>query len=993
MAKKIINIGTGELKGDGESIRSAFDKANQNFTELYNDDAADFNGAFDSLTGKPTTIAGYGITDALVLGTTNTTALAGDTALLQLGTTDTTALAGDTTFSFADITNKPTTVAGFGITDSYTDADTQTKLGNVSGNIIPDTDVTYDIGSASARFRDLYLSGSTIDLGGAAISSDGSKVALPTGSTIGGSETPEVDLNIAPETLEIQVDSPGAGQDTNWLWTWEQSTLPYARRTITNSNEINVPLYLQGTYTLNNFGKHIHGNMTQTHSIFLKWIEGAGTENLVSWATDQGIVQDSHPDINGGAAGDVQRLSIAIPSSITLPALVAPTTVVYDITFGGAGKYAFAGAAAGDNVNIGPIYRGGTYTFNVNAAGHPFYLTTDNGSNFASGTYFGEYTNGVTGSRTDSGTVTFTVPADAPDTLYYQCGNHSPMRGQITVKDLAVETNINGNFVVYFQHGQEGHKTPVEIRPIPTLVNQMCLVYDASVNKFVPQDLATYVENTPSFENKIREVAGTAELVVEDGSAVVAKVNVYNDSTYLPLAGNNIGDQAFATDNNTLYVWSGTSWTSTKRQLIAGTNITLTTASNGDITVTGQPGYTDADVGNYLSANDYDTATNIVASITDSAPATLDTLNELAAALGDDPDFATTTANNIATKMPIAGGTFTGDVNFGDGDKAIFGAGSDIQIYHDATGSGTSYIDGGGSGNLLIIADDLYINGSNSENMIKAVEDGAVTLYFNGASKVSTTASGADVTGNITVSGTVDGVDIATRDAVLTSTTTTSNAAMPKSGGTFTGDIGINGSSNLIFEGATNDDFETTIGVDDPTADRNITFPDDDGKVLVYNPTTQSLLAKDTDAVAYIGKAAIGYNGYAGIAAFGHIDGHNVDQNIGLTVGSPGHTVLTGYDKVMFKTNSQAGFSGTLVAVVDEECGIEITNAYSNDNGIRFDGGFVSGLNFVHTDLRIDGVQTGNRTIILPDKSGTVALTDEVASTGKAIAMAMIFGG
>ena len=58
----------------------------------------------------------------------------------------------------------------------------------------------------------------------------------------------DFDLTIAPEVLEIQVDAPGAGQDTDWLWTWEQSTLPYARRTITNSPEVNVPLYRDGTY-------------------------------------------------------------------------------------------------------------------------------------------------------------------------------------------------------------------------------------------------------------------------------------------------------------------------------------------------------------------------------------------------------------------------------------------------------------------------------------------------------------------------------------------------------------------------------------------------------------------------------------------------------------------------------------------------------------------------------------------------------------------------
>jgi hypothetical protein len=40
-----------------------------------------------------------------------------------------------------------------------------------------------------------------------------------------------------------------------------------------------------------------------------------------------------------------------------------------------------------------------------------------------------------------------------------------------------------------------------------------------------------------------------------------------------------------------------------------------------------------------------------VAALVDSAPATLDTLNELAAALGDDPNFATTVTNSLATKL------------------------------------------------------------------------------------------------------------------------------------------------------------------------------------------------------------------------------------------------------------------------------------------------------------------------------------------------------
>jgi hypothetical protein len=51
-----------------------------------------------------------------------------------------------------------------------------------------------------------------------------------------------------------------------------------------------------------------------------------------------------------------------------------------------------------------------------------------------------------------------------------------------------------------------------------------------------------------------------------------------------------------------------------------------------------------------------------IANVIDSAPAALDTLNELAAALGDDANFATTVTDSIATKLPLAGGTMTGAI-------------------------------------------------------------------------------------------------------------------------------------------------------------------------------------------------------------------------------------------------------------------------------------------------------------------------------------------
>lgn len=415
--------------------------------------------------------------------------------------------------------------------------------------------------------------------------------SLPEGIKLGGATLPKIDLTIAPEVLEIQANVTETGQDAIWLWTWTVSSLPYSRVEITNQSQTSVPLYKQGTYVINNYaGVETHSGMTQTHSLYLKWIEGAGTANNIDWVTTT-TTTDSHPNINGGTSTGVQRLSFQVPSSITLPTLTAPN-ISYTVTNSGNGAYTFSGNAYGDNPDIGPFYRGGTYTFNVSATGHPFYLTTDNGTGFVAGSYISEYTDGVTGSRTDSGTVTITVPSDAPNTLYYQCGNHSAMGGTIRVKDLAVETNADGNYVVYLQHTQDNHSTPVELRPIPSMVDQMCLVYDATNSKFVPQDMATYIERTPTFKRKIQNVAGTATLVAADGSAAVSSIKVYAYDSYLPLLNNNEGDMAFISNNRKLKIWTGSTWEEAAGALDAVETSTVSPSSyNGEsgttFTITG----------------------------------------------------------------------------------------------------------------------------------------------------------------------------------------------------------------------------------------------------------------------------------------------------------------------------------------------------------------------------------------------------------------------
>ena len=73
------------------------------------------------------------------------------------------------------------------------------------------------------------------------------------------------------------------------------------------------------------------------------------------------------------------------------------------------------------------LYRGFTYQFNINAPGHPFLITTGPSPAPA-------YMVGITNNGTSNGTITFTVPMDAPSTLHYYCTAHPTlMTGNIVI--------------------------------------------------------------------------------------------------------------------------------------------------------------------------------------------------------------------------------------------------------------------------------------------------------------------------------------------------------------------------------------------------------------------------------------------------------------------------------------------------------------------------------------------------------------------------------
>ena len=185
---------------------------------------------------------------------------------------------------------------------------------------------------------------------------------------------------------------------------------------------------------------------------------------------------------------------------------------------------------------------------------------------------------------------------------------------------------------------------------------------------------------------------------------------------------------------------------------------------------------------------------------------------------------------DTSSLMPLAGGTFTGDVTFtgdsynvvwdksdsalefADNAKAVFGTGGDLEIYHDGT---QSVIDSNLSSAYLniISGGGFSLKTSGGTNSIVGFQSGGVSLYTNGSLKLATSTTGVQVTGNITVSGTVDGRDVATDGTkldgieasadVTDATNVAAAGAAMTTGATFTGDVNFDGATagrDIVFD-------------------------------------------------------------------------------------------------------------------------------------------------------------------------------------------------
>ena len=190
--------------------------------------------------------------------------------------------------------------------------------------------------------------------------------------------------------------------------------------------------------------------------------------------------------------------------------------------------------------------------------------------------------------------------------------------------------------------------------------------------------VAGYVNNQSgqlfSYDNRVIAPADTTEGYLQFGFTSWRNDGGSPYADYLHMRS--YTDSSGGTDNLIMFLKSGIGmriW-----QQTWGSNSPY--AEYVDVWTTGN--FTQTNVNNWNSAyswgnhssQGYATQTYVntaIANLVDAAPPLLDTLNELAAALGDDPNFATTVANNIAGKVSKSGDTMTGNLNWAQTDRGL----------------------------------------------------------------------------------------------------------------------------------------------------------------------------------------------------------------------------------------------------------------------------------------------------------------------------------
>ena len=305
------------------------------------------------------------------------------------------------------------------------------------------------------------------------------------------------------------------------------------------------------------------------------------------------------------------------------------------------------------------LQRGQTYKFNVNASGHPFYIKTQTGTGTGN-----QYTTGVVNQGTQSGIVSFTVPMDAPNTLFYQCSQHAAMNGQINITGAgggfaSWSEDSNGNILPASTETYDIGSSTKKVRHLFLSDNSLYIGDDAIktqggallLNGNNVQDYNN-LANKPTIPADVGDLTDTGSLL--GGGATVTGGTGIQVNTGVVSLNANVGDlnnvSSNAPGNGQVLKWdAGTSlWTPSNDT--GGAN--LSTSSVGDLNDVDLSGVAS---GNFLSWD----GTKFVAVAPSAADISNESITELSDVSTDTPnngDVLTWDGSAYAPQAPSGGG-------------------------------------------------------------------------------------------------------------------------------------------------------------------------------------------------------------------------------------------------------------------------------------------------------------------------------------------------
>jgi hypothetical protein len=457
--------------------------------------------------------------------------------------------------------------------------------------------------------------------------------------------------------------------------------------------------------------------------------------------------------------------------------LAGSATIAVTVVNSGGNKYAIDGTVQQLTLLTPSV----TYRFDQadsSNSGHPLRLSTTSDGSHGGGSAF---TTGVTAVGTPGNAGAYTevkLEQDAPDTLYYYCTSHSGMGGEVDVR--ATVSSLSDLSIT-------STATELNLLDGVTATTAELNILDGVTSTAAELNILDGVTSTAAELNILDGVTSTAaELNTLDGvTAVVGELNALDLGS--TAVGNAIASKAVILDSNKDYTGLRNV---TATGAITGGSFVIGSADINENDLESIDGITAGTIAaskaavvdankdvtgfrNVTLTGELDAATLDISGAIDvagnSVLASVD-VTGVATAATFEPDGDTAAGDNAAIGYTAAEGliltgqgstsditlkndadatvftvpTGTDDILFPDNAKAMFGAGSDLQIYHD---SNDSYVKDNGTGNLLLQGTNLNLQSTTAEDYIRCTADAQVELYHNNVKKLATESGGVNVTG------------------------------------------------------------------------------------------------------------------------------------------------------------------------------------------------------------------------------------------------------